>query len=304
MGGRSAEPAAIATPAASSCDAGTFPFARNRTQSLGLDPYKPAATAEACLAQCCANTKCTTWNFNADFNGHRNACFIGSEGSVEHGIAGWVGGSKFAPGPPNPSPPHPPPPHPSLPHPSPGPKPHPPFSGHPIGGQRAAFQPLRRNWPFVAPQFDDTAWAPVDMPHDFVINGSFHANNDAHRAFLARGVGLYRKHFNVPLLWQGAGVQLVFDAALQYTEIYLNGQHVADHRGGYTRFTVRLDNTSALRYGAGVENSNVLAVRTDARWGSGHWYACCAAQPVLCLPGLLIHTGLQSLAQRLFQIRC
>jgi len=62
-------------------------------------------------------------------------------------------------------------------------------------------------------------------------------------------------------------VPLVVDAALQYTEVYLNGQHVSDHRGGYTRFVVRLDNVSSVRFGS----ENVLAVRTDARWGSGHW---------------------------------
>jgi beta-galactosidase len=72
----------------------------------------------------------------------------------------------------------------------------------------------------------------------------------------------------VPADWEGAGVQLVFDAALQYTEVYLNGQHITDHRGGYTRFVVRLDNSSALRFG---NDENVITVRTDCRWGSGHW---------------------------------
>ena len=38
---------------------------------------------------------------------------------------------------------------------------------------RAAFQPLKRDWPFAAPGFDDSEWPAVDVPHDFVINGSF-----------------------------------------------------------------------------------------------------------------------------------
>jgi hypothetical protein len=140
-----------------------------------------------------------------------------------------------------------------------------------VGGQRSAFQPLRRNWPFVAPEHDDSGWPTVDVPHDFVINGTFAPDDDAHRAFLPRGVGLYRKHFTLPAAWEGSAVQLVFDAALQYTEVYLNGEHVSDHRGGYTRFVVRLDNASSVRYGA----VNLLAVRTDARWGSGHWCKTC-----------------------------
>ena len=46
----------------------------------------------------------------------------------------------------------------------------------------------------------------------------------------------------MPASWHnasGIAVQLVFDAALQYTEVYLNGVHLMDHRGGYTRFVVR-----------------------------------------------------------------
>jgi len=41
-------------------------------------------------------------------------------------------------------------------------------------------------------------------------------------------------------------------------------------RTRYTTFTVRLDNQTSLVYGAG--KVNVLAVRTDPSFGSGHWY--------------------------------
>ena len=41
------------------------------------------------------------------------------------------------------------------------------------------------------------------------------------------------------------------------------------HGSGYTPFTVRLDNSSKIRFGTG---DNVLAIRTDASFGSGHWY--------------------------------
>eukprot|EP00966_Prymnesium_polylepis_P183568 4254377-Prymnesium_polylepis.1 len=45
------------------------------------------------------------------------------------------------------------------------------------------------------------------------------------------------------------------------------------HECGYTGFTVRIDNASHVRYSASDgSNANVLAVRTDASFGSGHWY--------------------------------
>ena len=47
------------------------------------------------------------------------------------------------------------------------------------------------------------------------------------------------------------------------------------HRNGYTGFVVRLDGArtpaaATLRYGGGV---NSVALRSDASFGSGHWYA-------------------------------
>ena len=39
---------------------------------------------------------------------------------------------------------------------------------------------------------------------------------------------------------------------------------------GYTGFTVRLDNITGLVYDD--KQSNVIALRTDATFGSGHWY--------------------------------
>ena len=53
----------------------------------------------------------------------------------------------------------------------------------------------------MKPGFDDSAYQAVDLPHDFVINGSFAPDDDAHRGFLPRGVGLYRKRFRLPASW-------------------------------------------------------------------------------------------------------
>jgi beta-galactosidase len=42
------------------------------------------------------------------------------------------------------------------------------------------------------------------------------------------------------------------------------------HECGYTGFDVRLDNATGIRFGEGQEN--VLSLRADASFGSGHWY--------------------------------
>ena len=44
------------------------------------------------------------------------------------------------------------------------------------------------------------------------------------------------------------------------------------HECGYTGFDLRLDNATGIRYGPGAQNENVLTLRADASFGSGHWY--------------------------------
>jgi concanavalin A-like lectin/glucanase superfamily protein/PA14 domain-containing protein/glycosyl hydrolase family 2 len=56
----------------------------------------------------------------------------------------------------------------------------------------------------------------------------------------------YRRSFSVPNGWRGDGQRLLmhFDAVDWETTVYLNGQQVGTHKGGYDRFTV--DVTDAL----------------------------------------------------------
>ena len=42
--------------------------------------------------------------------------------------------------------------------------------------------------------------------------------------------------------------------------MYLNGEMVGDHDCGYTSFAIRIDNTTAVKYGAGAANENVIAM--------------------------------------------
>ena len=43
------------------------------------------------------------------------------------------------------------------------------------------------------------------------------------------------------------------------------------HECGYTGFDVRLDNATNIRYGTSAGAANVLTLRADASFGSGHW---------------------------------
>lgn len=68
------------------------------------------------------------------------------------------------------------------------------------------------------------------------------------------GVGWYFREFDVDAAWLERHVELCFEAADYYAEVWLNGIRLGDHEGGYTPFAFEV--SKVLRGG-----SNSLAVR-------------------------------------------
>ena len=107
----------------------------------------------------------------------------------------------------------------------------------------------------------------LDVPHDWGIEGPFRDDLPGDTGKLPwKGIGWYRKHFNVPESDRGKHVFIDFDGAMANAQVWLNGQYVGTWPYGYQPF--RLELTPHLHFGA----DNVLAVRLDtAHWGS-RWY--------------------------------
>lgn len=78
----------------------------------------------------------------------------------------------------------------------------------------------------------------------------------------------YRKHFRLPADWQGLNVGLRFGAIFHRASIWLNNQYLSTWDGGYGPVDVRLDNVSSVHFG---DEENVIAIRADPSYGSGHW---------------------------------
>jgi beta-galactosidase len=74
-----------------------------------------------------------------------------------------------------------------------------------------------------------------------------------------RFVSWYRKHFRPEDAWKGKLVTARFQGVMTVADVYLNGKHLGQHKGGYTSFDVDL--TPALRFGT----DNLIAVRVDSR---------------------------------------
>ena len=88
----------------------------------------------------------------------------------------------------------------------------------------------------------------------------------------------YKRTFSISTAWQGKHVLLHFGAVDWQCKVYVNGQRVGDHTGGYTAFTI--DITEALQNG---ENTLTVCVYdpTDVGWQQrgkqtlkthGFWY--------------------------------
>jgi beta-galactosidase len=122
-----------------------------------------------------------------------------------------------------------------------------------------------RGWKFVRSDvtgaqnatFDDSAWTPVALPHDFDAPYDVGGTSGGQSFYV--GLGWYRRHVTVPSSWSGQRVELEFEGAFSVTDVWVNGTAVGTHRGGYTGFV--FDITNAIRAG-----DNVIAVRVDNRW--------------------------------------
>nr|WP_304608446.1 glycoside hydrolase family 2 TIM barrel-domain containing protein [Pontibacter anaerobius] len=124
----------------------------------------------------------------------------------------------------------------------------------------AAVQSFNEDWEFAkdvdsAAVFGNQAaslsWEQVALPHT--------ANIEPIRktAQQWQGTAFYRKSFRVPAADKGKHIALKFEAAMQVADVYLNGQHIFRHLGGYLPFYV--DISDQAKYGA----ENVVLVKLN-----------------------------------------
>lgn len=121
---------------------------------------------------------------------------------------------------------------------------------------------------FVQDDFDDSAWARVNLPHDWAIAGPF--LEEGPYGGMGRlpswGVGWYRKDLDIPAADAGRRIVIEFEGAMSYATVWLNGRLVGGWPYGYNSF--QLDLTPYVNFGG----ANQLAVRLDNPPDSARWY--------------------------------
>jgi beta-galactosidase len=115
-------------------------------------------------------------------------------------------------------------------------------------------------------KFDDTAWQPVDLPHDWLIEQPYDPSANVSHGFRRGNVAWYRKHFALPAEDLGKRLWLEFGAVFRDCTVWVNGYRLGNHPGGYAPFA--FDITDVAHYGG----ENVVAVHVDATQAEGWWY--------------------------------
>jgi len=121
------------------------------------------------------------------------------------------------------------------------------------------------------PQYDDSGWRTLDLPHDWSIEADFSKDAPATPGggALPGGIGWYRKTFTVDESKANKNVFIDFDGIYRNSKVWINGHFLGERPYGYSSF--RYDLTPYLK----ADEKNVIAVRVDnseqpnSRWYSG-----------------------------------
>ena len=123
---------------------------------------------------------------------------------------------------------------------------------------------------FHVPEFDDSDWRILDVPHDWSVEGQFAKENPSgvSGGYLPTGIGCYRKYFELPEGSKGKRIKIRFDGAYMNSSVYLNGVFLGNRPYGFSTF--EYDLTHHLKYD---ETPNVIAVKVDnSLTGNCRWY--------------------------------
>jgi beta-galactosidase len=101
--------------------------------------------------------------------------------------------------------------------------------------------------------FDDSAWSVVNLPHTWNNLDGENGPGDGYY----RGIGWYRSHYTVDGSYAGRQFFLKFDGAFSVADVWINGNYLGEHQGGFAAFV--FDATSYVNVGG----DNVIAVKVN-----------------------------------------
>ncbi|GAA4299118.1 glycoside hydrolase family 2 TIM barrel-domain containing protein [Aestuariibaculum suncheonense] len=129
---------------------------------------------------------------------------------------------------------------------------------------------LVKNDSLVPETLDFSEWKPVQLPHDWSIEGDISVDNLSGHfgGYYPGGIGFYQKTFEYDCNWKNRLISITFDGVYKDSEVWINGHYLGKRPNGYIGFTYDL--TPYLK-----EGSNNIRLKADnskqpnARWYTG-----------------------------------
>lgn len=112
---------------------------------------------------------------------------------------------------------------------------------------------LNQDWNFrFSHQVNQSSAHRVDLPHTWNAQDALSGKTD-----YKRGIGNYTKKLFIRPEWKGKRLFLRFEGANSVSDIFVNGKHIGEHRGGYGAFIFEI--TDRVNYG----KDNTILVRVN-----------------------------------------
>lgn len=122
-------------------------------------------------------------------------------------------------------------------------------------------------WGAAAPNYKDGEWRTLQLPHDWAVEQPYDSTENVSQGYRKRGVGWYRKQFQLDDADKGKHLELQLDGIATHASIWFNGTLISRNFCGYN--SIYLDITPYAYYG---KRQNVIAIRVDAQPMEGWWY--------------------------------
>lgn len=112
---------------------------------------------------------------------------------------------------------------------------------------------INQDWNFrFSHQVNQSSVRRVDLPHTWNTQDALGGKID-----YKRGIGNYTKNLFVCPQWKGKRLFLRFEGANTVSNVFVNGKHIGEHRGGYGAFIFEI--TDKVEYG----KNNAILVRVN-----------------------------------------
>jgi beta-galactosidase len=119
---------------------------------------------------------------------------------------------------------------------------------------------------FLRSAYDDSSWQSVNVPHDYVVEGTIDPKADEAHGYLPVEPAWYRKMISIPVTDKGRRLWLEFDGVYRDSQMWLNGHFLGRHTSGYTSFCYDISDFAI------PGTNNILVVRVDPTQFEGWWY--------------------------------